>query len=80
MDGIFNKDFVLGCNYWASNAGIKMWELFNEDTVNKDLRTLSENGINLLRVFPTWSFFQPIEEMIGYQGYVRGLTADCGET
>ena len=80
MDGIFNKDFVLGCNYWASNAGIKMWELFSEDTVNKDLRTLSENGINLLRVFPTWSFFQPIEEMIGYQGYVRGLTADCGET
>lgn len=74
------SDFALGCNYWASDTGVKMWEQFSEETVEKDLKVLSENGIGFLRVFPTWSYFQPIEELIGYGGYVRGLTADRGET
>lgn len=77
---IYVSDFVLGCNYWASDTGVKMWEQFNEETVERDLKVLSENGIGLLRVFPTWSYFQPIEELIGYGGYIRGLTADRGET
>ena len=80
MLDIFDGKFITGTNYWASDVGIKMWENFNEETIKNDLEILSKNGIKLLRVFPTWSFFQPIEEMVGYQGYVRGITTDGGET
>lgn len=80
MKNIFEGKFIIGTNYWASHNGIKMWSEWNEEVVRSDLELLSKNGIKLLRVFPTWSFFQPIEELIGYQGYVRGLTADGGET
>lgn len=80
MKNIFDEKFIIGANYWASHNGIKMWSEWNEEIVRSDLDTLSKNGIKLLRVFPTWSFFQPIEELIGYQGYVRGLTVDGGET
>ena len=58
---IFNNNtFFIGCNYWASHAGIDMWKNWDEAVVRKDLRLLSENGINVLRIFPLWSDFQPI--------------------
>ena len=80
MNDIFNGKFVIGTNYWASDVGIRMWEHFDKNIIKNDLELLSKNGIKLLRVFPTWSFFQPIEEMVGYQGYIRGITADGGES
>jgi len=54
------NNFLLGCNYWASNAGAEMWVDFCPDSIDKDLKTLSENGIKHLRVFPNWRDFQPV--------------------
>ncbi len=54
------KAFLLGCNYWASNAGAFMWKHFDEEVVRKDLKFLSEYGVNCIRIFPTWDDFQPL--------------------
>ena len=54
------KNYLIGCNYWASNAGTEMWVNFCEESINKDLKTLSENGVGYLRVFPNWRDFQPV--------------------
>ncbi len=56
-----NKNFILGCNYWASNAGTEMWKQWCPEAVEKDLITLNENGIRYLRVFPLWRDFQPVK-------------------
>ncbi len=56
---------MLGCNYWASNAGTEMWRNYDREAIKKDLKTLSENGVEYLRVFPNWRDFQPIEAMYG---------------
>lgn len=53
--------FTIGCNYWASNAGIYMWRNWDESVVEKDLIKLKESGIDTLRVFPLWCDFQPIK-------------------
>ena len=66
-----NTDFVIGCNYWASNAGTRMWSDFDEKAIEKDLKTLSFHGLNILRVFPLWSDFQTVEPMLYNDGEVR---------
>lgn len=53
-------EFLLGCNYWASNAGTEMWINWDEAAVDFDLKHLSENGLKYLRVFPNWRDFQPV--------------------
>lgn len=63
-------EFILGCNYWASNAGTEMWQNFEPDTIKKDLAVLSEHGIKYLRVFPVWRDFQPVTPLIGAQGRI----------
>ncbi len=55
----------LGCNYWASNAGTEMWKHFDTQVICKDLKTLRENGVAYLRVFPNWRDFQPVEPLYG---------------
>lgn len=52
--------FVLGCNYWASNAGANMWIDWKPEAIEQDFRRMSEAGIEVLRVFPNWRDFQPI--------------------
>lgn len=52
--------FMLGVNYWASNAGTKMWQEFDASIIEKDLKALSSNGVNTVRLFPLWPDFQPI--------------------
>lgn len=54
------KHFLLGCNYWASNAGTAMWKKFDPNAIEEDLRPLSGQGVSCLRVFPIWSDFQPV--------------------
>ena len=62
------KKFLLGCNYWASNAGIYMWRRWDEEEVEKDLAFLKSYGLNTLRVFPLWSDFQPVEKQFTFGG------------
>jgi beta-galactosidase len=60
--------FVVGCNYWASNAGTHMWRDWRPDIIEKDFKQLSENGIKVLRVFPLWPDFQPIYQIYSAEG------------
>lgn len=55
------NDFMTGCNYWASNAGMLMWRHFDKKVVENDLKLLSEHGADTIRVFPLWCDFQPVE-------------------
>ena len=57
--------FRVGCNYWASHAGMMMWRSWNAAQVEKDLAALRANGIRALRVFPLWPDFQPITRQYG---------------
>lgn len=55
-----STNFVVGCNYWASHAGTRMWSDWQPEVVDADLRQLSEGGLQILRVFPLWPDFQPL--------------------
>ncbi|MFN2111449.1 MAG: beta-mannanase, partial [Anaerolineae bacterium] len=60
--------FVVGTNYWASHAGTAMWRDWRADVVERDFRTLAEEGLQVLRVFPLWPDFQPITQLYGGAG------------
>ncbi len=61
-------DFKIGCNYWASHAGVYMWRNWDKQRVESDLQVLSASGMSVLRVFPLWSDFQPLTYVNG-NGY-----------
>ncbi|MBQ3013634.1 MAG: cellulase family glycosylhydrolase [Clostridia bacterium] len=62
--------FMIGCNYWASNAGTEMWREWDENAVREDLAMLAANGVEYMRVFPNWRDFQPIVPVFAYGGNV----------
>ena len=68
-----NDNFLLGCNYWASHAGIRMWEDWSADEVEQDFCSLSDIGCNCIRIFPLWSVFQPIKQLYTYKGVERQI-------
>ena len=53
---------LVGVNYWGSKAGVRMWreDEWDEASVEKDIAALAAHGVELMRVFPTWSEFQPL--------------------
>ena len=70
--------FKLGCNYWASNAGTEMWQNFDAEVIEKDIKILSEHGAKYLRVFPNWRDFQPVTPVLAGQGRVIGYSVKNG--
>jgi hypothetical protein len=66
-------DFVVGCNYWASHAGTRMWANWRPEVVAVDLQRLAANGIQVMRVFPLWPDFQPIVQLRGGAGALREI-------
>lgn len=68
-------EFFVGCNYWGSKAGIHMWRVqdWDESEIRKDLAALAATGVEVMRVFPTWSEFQPIIEYRCGNGKPRGF-------
>ena len=62
--------FMLGCNYWASNAGTEMWKNWDEKAVRRDLEILTKYGVEYMRVFPNWRDFQPIIPLMEGQGKI----------
>ncbi len=52
--------FFTGINYWASKNATKMWQDFDEASIENDMRLLQSAGITALRIFPKWDDFQPI--------------------
>ena len=73
-------ELKVGVNFWGSKHGIRMWREWDELSVREDLRALSDSGIKLLRVFPDWEYFQPIEKIKGYRTGYRGYSTDNGLT
>ena len=63
--------FVVGCNYWASHAGTRMWSDWQPEVVDADLAQLAEGGLQVLRVFPLWPDFQPLTLLRGGGGAPR---------
>jgi len=53
--------FSFGVNYWGSKYAIEMWSKWDKDSIENDLKVLAENNVDTVRVFPTWSDFQPIK-------------------
>lgn len=53
---------LVGCNYWGSKAGVHMWRTQDWDpqSIDDDLAALETLGVEIIRVFPTWSEFQPL--------------------
>ncbi len=61
MKQLFEKgSFFLGINYWASKNATKMWQDFDEASIENDMKLLREAGVTVLRVFPRWDDFQPL--------------------
>ena len=54
-------EFFIGCNYWASHAGTNMWRDWDEKEVEADFKRYTDNGLRLLRIFPLWPDFQPMD-------------------
>ena len=71
-------EFILGCNYWASNAGIEMWREFEPDTIDNDLKILSTHGVKYLRVFPLWRDFQPVKPTYAAGGKLSEYVMENG--
>ncbi len=70
-------EFFVGVNYWASNAGIQMWNRWDEECVKRDLDLLVEANIKVIRMFPLWSDFQPIEVYRGSHGGVKYVSRNA---
>ena len=65
--------FTVGCNYWASHAGTRMWADWNAAVVEDDLKQLADAGLETLRVFPLWPDFQPLVQTYGGGGNPHDL-------
>lgn len=68
---MIDKNFIIGCNYWASDSGTEMWNLWNEKNIESDFEKLSKYNIEYLRVFPNWKDFQPVHPLLYSGGNVR---------
>ena len=66
--------FQVGCNYWASHAGVYMWRRWDEAVVKEDLRQLADHGMSVIRIFPLWSDFQPLNAEFGARGLFHNYT------
>ncbi len=62
------NNYCIGCNYWSSKSAMYMWRDWDETVIESDFKILSENGINVLRIFPLWPDFQPITKLYGPNG------------
>jgi len=65
--------FRVGCNYWASHAGLYMWRRWDEAVVRADFKRLAAHGMTMLRVFPLWPDFQPLTAEFGARGVFRNF-------
>ena len=72
--------FMLGANYWGAGWGTEMWLHYDGEEIRKELKKLSEYGVQCLRVFPNWRDFQPVDQVYGWRGgfgeYLNGRTGE----
>ena len=72
---------LVGVNFWGSKAGVRMWRAqdWDEEEIEKDVAALAETGVEVMRVFPTWSEFQPIVREMKYGGMQGIVLREDGE-
>jgi hypothetical protein len=62
-DGYFSKGgtvFIpVGANYWPGSCGLRMWEQWPADEIQRDLDLMVSLGLNTLRFFLRWQDFEP---------------------
>ncbi|MBR4611904.1 MAG: hypothetical protein IKO40_04220 [Kiritimatiellae bacterium] len=70
--------FAVGCNYWGSKSGVRMWreDEWDATSIAADLDALAAQGVEMLRVFPTWCDFQPLARCLGYEGIPLGFVRE----
>ncbi|MBQ6474218.1 MAG: hypothetical protein IJJ33_19690, partial [Victivallales bacterium] len=73
-----NGTLQFGCNYWASHAGIRMWSDWREDIVQQDFAKLAAMGCSIVRIFPLWSDFQPLETLYEYANIRHAISFKGG--
>lgn len=75
-------EFFVGVNYWGSQAGVHMWRAqdWNAEEIEKDLSALAATGVEVMRIFPTWSEFQPIVRNRWWTGVPREYLVEGAET
>ena len=73
-----SNEFLVGCNYWSSEAGIRMWRDWDPDAVEKDFAAMQASGMNTVRLFPLWSDFQPVSWAFGANGSHVEMTMPDG--
>ncbi len=62
MNGfMYDGEFCIGANYWASHNSINMWKDWNAEAVEEDFKKLSSYGVRYLRMFLVWPVFQPLK-------------------
>ena len=84
--GVFkNGDFFLGCNYWASHAGVYMWRDWRPEILESDLDKIAAHGMTVMRVFPLWPDFQPLtadfgagQRFVGYSQRGEPIANEAG--
>lgn len=69
---------AVGCNYWASHAGLYMWRNWDAGCVERDLDLLAAQGMKVLRVFPLWPDFQPLTADYAGAGKFSGYSQSGG--
>ncbi len=52
--------FLTGVNYWASRSATRMWRDWDPEEIDADFALFEAAGMEVVRVFPIWSEFQPI--------------------
>ena len=57
--------FFFGCNWWASHSGTNMWHDWDAAVVEADIKRIKEAKLDVMRVFPMWSDFQPLRMHYG---------------
>lgn len=73
------REFLLGCNYWASHAGTDMWRRWDPTVVREDLQILTAHGVSCMRVFPNWRDFQPIAPFVDSHAHLREYRTEQGD-
>lgn len=57
--------FIIGCNYWASHSGLYMFQDWRPEVIEEDFKKMAEIKLQMVRIFPLWSDFQPISVLKG---------------
>lgn len=72
--------YMLGANYWGKDYGTDMWLHYDGEKIREEFKQLSEYGIRMLRVFPNWRDFQPIDKIYSWAGlggeYINAYTKE----